>query len=100
MFPTDKFIEISFQAHSEEYSAMVREIDGNEKVSEWMERNKVSGGGCCDPISPLPELDHRVIQPDLLVQVKLNQLVLSYMTTLCNMVNRGSEKMRARIEMY
>ncbi|XP_063695057.1 uncharacterized protein LOC134826569 isoform X4 [Bolinopsis microptera] len=57
-------------AHSEEYSAMVREIDGNEKVSEWMERNKVSGGGCCDPVSPLPELDHRVIQPDLLVQLK------------------------------
>ena len=71
---------------------MVREIDGNEKVSEWMERNKVSGGGCCDPISPLPELDHRVIQPDLLVQVKLNQLVLSYIISQCNVVNRGSEQ--------
>ncbi|KAL5256171.1 hypothetical protein ACHWQZ_G011404 [Mnemiopsis leidyi] len=55
---------------AEEYSAMVREIDGNEKVSEWMERNKVTGGGCCDPVSPLPELEQRVLQPDLLVQLK------------------------------
>ena len=60
-----------FQVHYEEYSAMVREIDGNEKVSEWMERNRVSGGVCCDPVSPLPELEHRVLQPDLLVQVNI-----------------------------
>ena len=68
----------SFQARTEDYSAMIREIDGNEKVSEWMERNIVSDGvGCCDPISPLPELEHRVIQPDLLVQVTTTHTLFS-----------------------
>ena len=69
--PTTLYFYKKFQVHSEEYSAMVREIDGNEKVSEWMERNKVSGGVSCDPVSPLPELEHRVLQPDLLVQVNI-----------------------------
>ena len=48
----------------------VREMDGNEKVSEWMEKNHLSESpGPQEPPSPIMDLDHRVLQHDLLNQV-------------------------------
>ena len=53
----------------EVHCAMIdRPIDGHEKVSEWMKMNELTGCSNSDPTSPINE-DHRVLLPDLLVQV-------------------------------
>lgn len=61
----------------EVHCAMIdRPIDGHEKVSEWMKMNELTGCSNSDPTSPINE-DHRVLLPDLLVQLKKAEESLS-----------------------